>query len=140
MHLLRPARLLDQWRYRNPERLAAEIAWLHREKGVNFVDLADENPTSSRRIFERFLKALIAESVPVKLFATVRAPDIVRDADILHLCKQAGFECFLMGMETTDAETMQGIRKGSTTREDLEAVRLLRRHGILSMVGHVRRL
>ena len=126
-----------KWRYRSPESVAAEIAWLHREKGVNFVDLADENPTSSRRIFERFLTALIAEKVPVKLFATVRAPDIVRDADILYLYKQAGFECFLMGMETTDPETMRKIRKGSTTREDLDAVRLLRRHGILSMVGHV---
>lgn len=126
-----------KWRYRTPENLAAEIAWLHREKGVNFVDLADENPTSSRRIFERFLKALIAEKLPVKLFATVRAPDIVRDADILHLYKEAGFECFLMGMETTDPETLRKIRKGSTTREDLTAVRLLRQHGILSMVGHV---
>lgn len=126
-----------RWRYRDPERLAAEIAWLHREKGVRFVDLADENPTSSKRIFERFLRALIAESVAVKLFATVRAPDIVRDGDILHLYKQAGFECLLMGMETTDAETMRKIRKGSTTREDREAVRLLRQHGILSMVGHV---
>jgi anaerobic magnesium-protoporphyrin IX monomethyl ester cyclase len=126
-----------KWRYRTPEKVAAEIAWLHREKGVNFVDLADENPTTSKRMFERFLRALIAENVPVKLFATVRAPDIVRDADILHLYKLAGFECFLMGMETTDAETMRKIRKGSTTREDLEAVRLLRRHGILSMVGHV---
>jgi anaerobic magnesium-protoporphyrin IX monomethyl ester cyclase len=126
-----------KWRYRTPEKVATEIAWLHREKGVNFVDLADENPTSSKRIFERFLRALIAENVPVKLFATVRAPDIVRDADILHLYKQAGFECFLMGMETTDPQTMRNIRKGSTTRKDLEAVRLLRRHGILSMVGHV---
>lgn len=126
-----------KWRYRNPERLAAEIGWLHREKGVNFVDLADENPTSSKKIFQRFLEALIAENVPVKLFATVRAPDIVRDADILHLYKQAGFECFLMGMETTDAATMRKIRKGSTTREDHQAVQLLRRHGILSMVGHV---
>jgi anaerobic magnesium-protoporphyrin IX monomethyl ester cyclase len=126
-----------KWRYRNPEKLAAEIARLHREKGVNFVDLADENPTSSKRIFERFLRALIAENVPVKLFATLRAPDIVRDADILPLYKQAGFECFLMGMETTDAATMDKIRKGSTSREDLEAIRLLRQNGILSMVGHV---
>ncbi|HEY8696324.1 MAG TPA: radical SAM protein [Rhizomicrobium sp.] len=126
-----------KWRYRNPEKLAAEIGRLHREKGIGFVDLADENPTSSKRLFERFLRALIAENVPVKLFATIRAPDIVRDADILHLYRQAGFECLLMGMETTDAHTMRKIRKGSTTREDLQAVRLLRRHGILSMVGHV---
>ncbi len=126
-----------KWRYRDVSKTVAEIAWLYREKGVRFVDLADENPTSSKRIWRCFLEAMIAENVPVKLFATIRAPDIVRDADILHLYKQAGIECVLMGMETTDPETMVKIRKGSTTRDDLEAIRLLRQHGILSMVGHI---
>jgi anaerobic magnesium-protoporphyrin IX monomethyl ester cyclase len=40
-------------------------------------------------------------------------------------------------METTDPDTIARIRKGSTTRDDAEAIRLLRRHGILSMVGHI---
>ena len=124
-------------RYRDPEKLADEIAWLNRTFGVRFVDLADENPTTSKKRFRRFLEALTARNVDVRLFATVRADDIVRDADILHLYKQAGFECFLMGMETTDAETMAMIRKGSTIAKDREAVRLLRRHGIISMMGHV---
>ena len=126
-----------KWRYRNAAKTVAEIAWLHRERQVNFIDLADENPTSSKRIWREFLEALIAENLPVKLFATIRAPDIVRDADFLHLYKRAGIECVLMGMETTDPETIAKIRKGSTTRDDLEAIRLLRKHGILSMVGHI---
>ena len=124
-------------RYRTPEKVAQEIGWLHRTHGVRFVDLADENPTTSKKRFRRFLEALIAERVDVKLFATLRADDIVRDADILHLYKQAGFECFLMGMETTDAETQTLIRKGSTIAKDREAVQLLRQHGIISMMGHV---
>jgi anaerobic magnesium-protoporphyrin IX monomethyl ester cyclase len=126
-----------KWRYRDAEKTAAEIGWLYREKGVNFIDLADENPTSSKRIWQHFLEAVIAQKVPVKLFATIRAPDIVRDADILHLYKSAGIDCVLMGMETTDPATIEKIRKGSTTRDDLEAIRLLRRHGILSMIGHI---
>ena len=124
-------------RYRDPEKLADEIAWLHRAHGVRFVDLADENPTTSKKTFRRFLEALIARDLDVRLFATLRADDIVRDADILHLYKRAGFECFLMGMETTDAETMSRIRKGSTVATDQRAVQLLRQHGILSMMGHV---
>jgi anaerobic magnesium-protoporphyrin IX monomethyl ester cyclase len=126
-----------KWRYRDVEKTAAEIAWLHRAKGVNFIDLADENPTSSKRIWQGFLEALIAQNLPIKLFATIRAPDIVRDADILHLYKRAGIDCVLMGMETTDPDTIAKIRKGSTKRDDLEAIKLLRRHGILSMVGHI---
>ena len=35
-----------RWRHRDPEALADEIAWLHREHGVRFVTLADENPTT----------------------------------------------------------------------------------------------
>jgi anaerobic magnesium-protoporphyrin IX monomethyl ester cyclase len=126
-----------KWRWRDPGKVAAEIAWLHRGKGVNFVDLADENPTSSKRLWKSLLEAIIAQQVPVKLFATIRATDIVRDADILHLYKKAGIDCVLMGIETTNPETLQLIRKGSTARDDLEAIRLLRRHGILSMAGHI---
>jgi anaerobic magnesium-protoporphyrin IX monomethyl ester cyclase len=124
-------------RYRTPERVADEIAWLRREHGVRFVDLADENPTTSPKFFRRFLEALIAHDLDVRLFATLRADDIVRDANILHLYKKAGFECFLMGMETTDADTMSRIRKGSSVATDQQASRLLRQNGILSMMGHV---
>ncbi|MEZ5772412.1 MAG: cobalamin-dependent protein [Defluviimonas denitrificans] len=33
-----------RWRHRDPVRLAREIAWLVREKGVELINLADENP------------------------------------------------------------------------------------------------
>jgi anaerobic magnesium-protoporphyrin IX monomethyl ester cyclase len=126
-----------QWRHRDPARTAAEIGWLHRRHGVRFVDLADENPTSSQRLWQDFLEALIAEQVPVQLVATIRAGDIVRDAAILHLYKKAGFSRILMGVETTNAFTQARIRKGATTATDREAVRLLRQHDILSQVAHV---
>jgi anaerobic magnesium-protoporphyrin IX monomethyl ester cyclase len=126
-----------RWRHRDPRRVAAEIGWLHRTHGVRFVDLADENPTSSRPLWRAFLEALIAEAVPVQLVATIRAGDVVRDADILHLYKRAGFSRILMGVETTDADTQAKIRKGGAPSTDREAVRLLRRHDILSQVAYV---
>ena len=80
----------SKWRWRDPKAVAAEIGWLHRTHGVGFVDLADENPTSSKRLWREFLEALVEENVPVRLFATIRATDIVRDADLLPLMKRAG--------------------------------------------------
>ncbi len=127
----------SKWRYREPKAVVAEIAWLHRTHGINFIDLADENPTSSKRLWREFLKGLADENLPVRLFATIRATDIVRDADLLPLMKKAGMICVLMGIETTDPETLMSIRKGSTIREDQKAVALLRQHGILSMLGHI---
>jgi anaerobic magnesium-protoporphyrin IX monomethyl ester cyclase len=126
-----------RWRHHDPQAFAAEIAHLHRRNGVIVFDLADENPTTSKRLWRAFLEALIAEQVAVLIFATIRADDIVRDADILHLYKKAGVTRILLGLDNTDAETLRKIRKGGTTAEDRQAIQLLRQHGILSMVSYV---
>lgn len=80
---------------------------------------------------------LIAEEVDVILVGSTRADDIVRDADILHLYKKAGWQRFLLGLETTDEATIELIRKGGATSVDREAIRLMREHGILSMATWV---
>lgn len=126
-----------RWRHRDPVRLAREIAHLHREHGVEVFNFADENPSAGRKPWRAFLEALIVENVSVTLVGSTRADDIVRDADILHLYRQAGFERFLLGMENTDEATLKLIRKGGATTTDREAIRLLRRHGILSMATWV---
>jgi len=125
------------WRHRDPAKFAAEIARLNREQGVEVFNLADENPTALRPAWEAFLQALIAENVNVILIGTTRAGDIVRDADILHLYKRAGVERFLLGLESTDEATLAAIHKGSTRAVDREAIRLMRRHGIISMAAWV---
>lgn len=122
-----------KWRRRDPVRFAKEIAWLVRTHGVELINLADENPTSSRRMWKAFLEALIAEDVDVTIVGSTRADDIVRDADILHLYKRAGVLRFLLGMENTDEATLAKIRKGGTTTKDREAIRLMRRHGMISL-------
>jgi anaerobic magnesium-protoporphyrin IX monomethyl ester cyclase len=125
------------WRHRDPVRFAAELARLHREQGVELINFADENPTADREVWRAFLEALISEKVPLVLIGTTRAGDIVRDADILHLYKRAGVARFLLGLESTDEATLAAIHKGSTRAIDAEAVRLLRRHGIISMAAWV---
>src|SRR5215470_15277424 len=109
----------------------------HREHGVEVINFADENPSASRKAWRAFLEALIAEKVTLTLVGSTRADDIVRDADILHLYKKAGFERFLMGMENTDEATLRRIRKGGGTAKDREAIRLLREHDILPMATWV---
>jgi anaerobic magnesium-protoporphyrin IX monomethyl ester cyclase len=126
-----------RWRHRDPVLFARELARLHREHGVKVINFADENPTVSKKAWRVFLEALIAEKVDLILVGSTRADDIVRDADILHLYKQAGWQRFLLGMENTDEKTLELIRKGATTKTDREAIRLLRKAGILSMATWV---
>jgi len=125
------------WRHRDPKKFAAELARLHREQGIELINFADENPTASRAAWEAFLKAMIAENVPLVMIGTTRAGDIVRDADILHLYRRAGVARFLLGMESTDDQTLRAIHKGSTKAIDREAIRLMRQHGIISMAAWV---
>ncbi len=125
------------WRHRDPQKFAAELAWLHRTHGVEVINFADENPTASKQVWCAFLKALIAEEVPLTLVGSTRADDIVRDADILHLYKKAGVARFLLGIENYDEETLRKIHKGGTTNKDREAIRLLRQQDILSMATYV---
>ena len=126
-----------QWRHRDPVKLAREIARLHREQGVELINFADELPTGSRRMWRVFLQALIAEQVPVLLVGSTRAGDIVRDADILHLYRQAGVIRFLLGIESYSETTLARIGKGASVHEDQQAIQLLRQHGILSMATYV---
>jgi anaerobic magnesium-protoporphyrin IX monomethyl ester cyclase len=125
------------WRHRDPHKFAAELAWLYRKHGVEVINFADENPTASRKAWLTFVKALIAENVPLILVGSTRADDIVRDADILHLYKKAGVARFLLGIENCDEKTLRKIHKGGTLAKDREAIQLLRKHDILSMATYV---
>lgn len=126
-----------RWRHRDPQKFAEEIAWLHRVHGVELFNLADENPTVNKAAWRALCEALIAEKINVTIIGSTRADDIVRDADILPLYRQAGIERFLLGIENTDEATLELIRKGAATKTDREAIRLLRQHGILSLVTWV---
>ena len=126
-----------RWRHRDPVLFAKDLARLHREQGVKVINFADENPTVSKKAWQMFLDALIAENVDLILVGSARADDIVRDADILHLYKKAGFDRFLLGLESTDESTLGLIKKGAMTTTDREAIRLMRLHGILSMATWV---
>jgi anaerobic magnesium-protoporphyrin IX monomethyl ester cyclase len=126
-----------KWRHRDPGKLADEIAWLYHTHGVRFHTLADENPTTLRDVWRRFLEELASRHLPVHLFATIRATDIVRDADLLPLYRAAGILYVLMGIESTDATVLQRVNKGSTPEDDVEACRLLKKHGIFSVLGHI---
>ena len=125
------------WRHRDPAKLADEIAWLHNEHGVRFITLADENPTTLQPVWKAFLEEVAARNLDVHFFATIRATDIVRDAELLPLYKRAGILYVLMGLESTEAPVLKAVRKGSTPRHDLEACNLLREHGIYSVMGHI---
>ena len=126
-----------KWRHRDPVTVADDIEMLHRERDVRFLHLADDNPTSDPRAWRDFLEELVSRDLPVHMHATIRASDIVRDADILPLYRRAGVLYVLMGIEATDPQVLERIKKGSTATEDQLACRLLRENGMFSVAGYL---
>jgi anaerobic magnesium-protoporphyrin IX monomethyl ester cyclase len=126
-----------KWRHRDPQLLANEIEMLHRQYGIEVINFADENPSSNPKAWRAFLEALVAKNLKLILVGSIRADNIVRDADFLHLYKKAGFERFLLGIENYDEAVLERIKKAGTVSKDKEAIQLLRKHGILSMATYV---
>jgi len=126
-----------KWRYRNPQLLADEFELLHKKYGIEVFNFADENPSSNPKVWREFLEALIAKNLKIILVGSIRADNIVRDANFLHLYKNAGFERFLLGIENYDEDILANIKKKGTISKDKEAIQLLRKHNILSMATYV---
>jgi anaerobic magnesium-protoporphyrin IX monomethyl ester cyclase len=126
-----------KWRHRDPQLLADEIEMLHKKYGVEVINFADENPSSDPKAWREFLAALVAKNLKLILVGSIRADNIVRDAEYLHLYKKAGFERFLLGIENYDEAVLERIKKAGQISKDKEAIQLLRKHGILSMATYV---
>jgi anaerobic magnesium-protoporphyrin IX monomethyl ester cyclase len=126
-----------KWRHRDPQKLADEMEYLHKQLGVLVFNFADENPSSNPKAWREFLEALVAKNLKLILVGSIRADNIVRDADFLHLYKKAGFERFLLGIENYDEVVLEKIKKAGTISKDKEAIQLLRKHNILSMATYV---
>jgi anaerobic magnesium-protoporphyrin IX monomethyl ester cyclase len=126
-----------KWRHRSAQSLADEMEMLHKEYSVLVFNFADENPSSNPKAWKEFLEALIAKNLKLILVGSIRADNIVRDAEFLHLYKKAGFERFLLGIENYDEVVLAKIKKAGTISKDKEAIQLLRKHNILSMATYV---
>jgi anaerobic magnesium-protoporphyrin IX monomethyl ester cyclase len=126
-----------RWRHRDVQAFVEEMAWLYRENGVRFFWIADENPTTLQDVWRSVLEEIARRGMNAGLCASIRAQDIVRDADFLHLYKAAGFTYVLMGIETVTDQTLDKVRKGSCVDDGYHAVRLLRQHNIMSIIDYI---
>jgi anaerobic magnesium-protoporphyrin IX monomethyl ester cyclase len=107
---------------------------LHRERGVRHFWLADENPTTDRELWRTLLEELAARRLGVTISCTLRAADVVRDADLAPLMRRAGVSRVLLGVEAVTNEVLARVGKRARADDATRAIRILRRHGILTNV------
>lgn len=129
-----------QYRERSPESLVKEILELRDRYGVEMVLFADEYTTKNRERWEKFLDLLIEAQAGIMLTMETRAPDIVRDQDILWKYRAAGFIHVYIGVESANQATLNALQKNIRVEEAETAIRLLNEQGILTecsfLLGH----
>jgi anaerobic magnesium-protoporphyrin IX monomethyl ester cyclase len=125
------------WRARAPEKVVDEIRMLRDTYGVNVVLLPDEFPTKDRDRWEAILDLLIAEEMGVYLLMETRPEDIVRDKDILWKYRKAGVIHIYIGVEATNQETLDLIKKDVSVQIGIEAIQLIHEHGMITETSFI---
>lgn len=114
-----------------------EIEHLNRTYGVNVILLPDEYPTQDRDRWEQILDLLIERKSEVYLLMETRAEDIVRDRDILWKYRKAGVIHIYIGVEATDQDTLDLIKKDIKVETGVEAIRLIHEHGMITETSFI---
>ncbi len=126
------------WRGRTPENFVKEIDLLSGKYKINVFLIADELPTKGRERWEEILDRIIARNFKDTYFLMeTRVEDILRDRDILHKYKKAGIIHVYVGIESANQETLNTFKKNIKVEESQEALRLLKRSGIISETSFV---
>ena len=122
----------QSWRGRKPESIVREIDHLRKKFGVNVFLFPDEHPTHDRERWEKMLDMLIEKDLDIYLLMETRAEDIVRDRDILWKYRKAGIVHIYIGVEATDQETLDLIKKDVNVEIGMEAIRLIHEHDMIT--------
>ncbi len=126
------------WRPRDPQNVVKELEMLYSRYRVNVVLIGDEYPTSDRDRWIDLLERIRSlNHRDLYLLMETRVDDIVRDADILSLYREAGIVHVYVGVEATRQETLDYIKKDINVEMGREALRLLREHGFISETSFV---
>lgn len=124
-----------KWRHRSPENVVEQLKILKNQYGVRLVWFADENFAADRETAKRILELIVEADLGLSLNLNMTAADVVRDADLIPLYKQAGVDYIVMGIETLKDELITNIRKNNPFAISREAVRLLRENHIISLTN-----
>ena len=125
------------WRARSPETVVAEMVRLNDDYGADVILFTDEYPTQDQDRWEEILDRIIALDRDFYLLMETRAADIVRDRAFLDKYRKAGIVHVYVGLEATEQETLDRVRKGSSVEEGRESLALIREHGMLSETSFV---
>ncbi|MFC1809606.1 B12-binding domain-containing radical SAM protein [Candidatus Omnitrophota bacterium] len=110
-------------RYKSVDRAIDEIKVLINDYNAKGLIFQDSTFTINRTWVKEFCQRMIDEKINVVWRANTRADCL--DRETLHLMKEAGCYRVNIGFESGNQETLDFLQKGTTIKQNLEAVKML---------------
>ena len=130
------------WRHKSPQRLAAEIAHIHKNFGIRGFFGTDDNFFNDRPTVVDLMSELARTKVDgeelggrITFYTEATEFDVYKNRDLLPLCRRGGLRAIWFGIEDITAEL---INKGQTPGKTAELFALMHQIGIepMAMVMH----
>jgi len=117
-------------RFRDPEKVVNEMAYLKEKYGVKEIDFYDDCFNADLNFAHKVMDSIIAKNLKLHLrFSNgIRINNI--DSDILRKFKQAGVDWISFGIESGNQEILNKIPKAITLDQIRQAVKLTKDVGI----------
>jgi len=117
-------------RRRSVPNVLRELQLLYDQYGFASFMFHDDCLTEDRDCVTAFCDAYISAGFTQPFFCQSRADIIVKNEDMVASMAQAGLRGYLIGFESGSDRILRFIRKGTTRRQNIEAARICRKHGI----------
>ena len=122
-------------RRRSVESVVTEMIDLKGEFGIDHFFFLDSTLTLNRQLIEDLCHEIIRRNANVTWEGQTRANLI--DEELTILMKKAGLVRVFFGVESADPEVLRLMKKEVEPKEMREAFRIVKKHGITTMRGHI---
>ncbi len=115
-------------RFRSPENVVEEIAWLQAQHGLSYLFFHDSVFTLNKRRTLAICAAMAARGLRVPFCIQTRADRI--DAELMQAMCDVGLHQVFFGIESGDVDSLRQIRKEMSLERISEAVALVKAFGV----------
>ncbi len=113
-------------RMKSPERVIEEVNTI----GEKYIFLADDNFLMSVPRAKRIAQLLVDHRIRKRFTFQARSDAIVQHPEVIPMLRKAGFWKVFIGFEKIDEESMGQLNKHNSVRNNEEALKVLRAHGM----------
>lgn len=118
----------EKLRFRSPEAVVEEMAWLERNWNVREIIMFDETFTVGKARMRRFTEEVLRRNLKVRFNIRARVDTV--DEEMLAALKRAGLRSIHMGVEAGTDRLLRIMNKQITRDQALRAFQMARQAGI----------